>query len=120
MNELIERGILPPEKVRPAEGYKEMKILFWRGKPEVMTGAQNYRLNDDERDVISAISDKFNEHCHNAEIDGYVAKWSAPRIAETLKIEQNPEKKHVFSKWLDFAIGACLLAEILAAVRWIL
>ena len=116
MNELIERGDLPPEKVRPAEGYKEMKILFWRGKPEVMTTAQDYRLNDDERDVICAISDKFNEHCHNAEIDGYVAKWSAPRIAETLKIEQNPEKKHVFSKWFDLAIGACLLAEILAAV----
>ena len=118
MNELETRGNLPPGVAKPREGYKEMKIGFWGGQPELLDSRiTGYEMNDIERDIVDVISEGIKTRSENrrtdALVDGYLIKGYQP----AKKIEKEPPEKHInFSKLIDFAIVGCLLAEILAAV----
>lgn len=118
MNELETRGNLPPEVAKPREGYREMKIGFWGGQPELLDSRiTGYEMNDIERDIVDVISKGIKTRSENrrtdALVDGYLIKGYQP----AKKIEKEPPEKHSrISKLLDFAIGVCLVAEMLAAV----
>lgn len=122
MNELETRGNLPPEVAKPREGYKEIKIGFWGGQPELLDSRiTGYEMNDIERDIVDVISEEFKARSENrrtdALVDGYLIKGYQP----AKKIEkETSEKQSRISKLLDFAIVGCLVAEMLAAVGWIL
>ena len=115
MNELETRGNLPPEVAKPREGDKEIKIGFWGGQPEILDSRiTGYEMNDIERNIVDVISEEFKARSENrktdALVDGYLIK-------ENRQIEKEPPEKHSrISKLLDFAIGCCLVAEMLAAV----
>lgn len=122
MNELETRGNLPPGVAKPREGYREMKIGFWGGQPEILDSRiTGYEMNDIERNIVDVISEEFKARSENrrtdALVDGYLIKGYQP----AKKIEKEPPENHSnFSKLLDFAIVGCLVAEMLAAVGWIL
>ena len=115
MNELETRGNLPPGVAKPREGYREMKIGFWGGQPEILDSRiTGYEMNDIERNIVDVISEEFKVRSENrrtdALVDGYLIK-------EHRQIEKEPPEKHSnFSKLVDFAIVGCLVAEMLAAV----
>lgn len=122
MTTLETRGNLPPGVAKPREGYREMKIGFWGGQPEILDSRiTGYEMNDIERNIVDVISEEFKARSENrrtdALVDGYLIKGYQP----AKKIEKEPPEKHSnFSKLLDFAIIGCLVAEMLAAVGWIL
>lgn len=122
MNELETRGNLPPGVAKPREGYREMKIGFWGGQPEILDSRiTGYEMNDIERNIVDVISEEFKARSENrrtdALVDGYLIKGYQP----AKKIEKEPPEKHInFSKLLDFAIVGCLVAEMLVAACWIL
>ena len=118
MNELETRGNLPPGVAKPREGYREMKIGFWGGQPEILDSRiTGYEMNDIERNIVDVISEEFKARSENrrtdALVDGYLIKGYQP----VKEIEKEPSvMRHRISKLLDFAIGVCLVAEMLAAV----
>ena len=118
MTTLENRGKLPPGVAKPREGYKEMKIGFWGGQPELLDSRiTGYEMNDIERDIVDVISKGIKTRSENMKndslVDGYLIKGYQP----AKEIEKEPPEKHInFSKLLDFAIGCCLVAEMLAAV----
>lgn len=122
MTTLETRGNLPPGVAKPREGYKEIKIGFWGGQPEILDSRiTGYEMNDIERDIVDVISNGIKTRSENrrtdALVDGYLIKGYQP----VKEIEKEPPGKHInFSKLLDFAIVGCLVAEMLAAVGWIL
>lgn len=122
MNELENRGNLPPEVLKPREGYREIKIGFWGGQPELLDSRiTGYEMNDIERDIVDVISKGIKTRSENRRtddlVDGYLIKGYQP----AKEIENKPpEKRFNFSKLFDFAIYAVGIAEILAAVGWIL
>ena len=117
-NQIIERGILPPGVAKPREGYKEIKIGFWGGQPELLDSRiTGYEMNDIERDIVDVISKGIKTRSENRKtdslVDGYLIKGYQP----AKDIEKETSEKHInFSKLLDFAIVGCLIAEMLAAV----
>ena len=115
MTTLETRGNLPPGVAKPREGYKEMKIGFWGGQPELLDSRiTGYEMNDIERDIVDVISEEFKVRSENMKIDALVDGYL---IKENRQIEKEPpEKQSRISKLLDFAIGVCLVAEMLAAV----
>lgn len=115
MTTLETRGNLPPEVAKPREGYKEMKIGFWGGQPELLDSRiTGYEMNDIERDIVDVISKGIKTRSENRKTDSLVDGYL---IKENRQIEKEPPEKHInFSKLLDFAIGCCLVAEMLAAV----
>ena len=115
MTTLETRGNLPPEVSAPREGYKEMKIGFWGGQPELLDSRiTGYEMNDIERDIVDVISEELKVRSENRRIDALVDGYL---IKENRQIEKEPPEKHInFSKLLDFAIVGCLIAEMLAAV----
>ena len=121
MTTLETRGHLPPEVATPQEGYKEIKIGFWGGQPELLDSRiTGYEMNDIERDIVDVISKGIKTRSENRKtdslVDGYLIKGYQP----AKEIEKEPPEKHInFSKLLDFAIAGCLIAEILAAVVWL-
>lgn len=119
MTTLETRGNLPPEVSSPREGYREMKIGFWGGQPEILDSRiTGYEMNDIERNIVDVISEEFKVRSENRRIDALVDGYL---IKENRQIEQEPPEKHSrISKLFDFAIVGCLVAEILAAVGWIL
>ena len=118
MTTLETRGNLPPEVAKPREGYKEMKIGFWGGQPEILDSRiTGYEMNDIERNIVDVISKGIKTRSENRKtdslVDGYLIKGYQP----AKKIEKETSEKHInFSKLLDFAIVGCLIAEMLAAV----
>ena len=118
MTTLETRGNLPPEVAKPREGYKEMKIGFWGGQPELLDSRiTGYEMNDIERDIVDVISKGIKTRSENRKtdslVDGYLIKGYQP----AKEIEKEPSvMRHRISKLLDFAIGVCLVAEMLAAV----
>ena len=118
MTTLETRGNLPPGVAKPREGYKEMKIGFWGGQPEILDSRiTGYKMNDIERDIVDVISEEFKVRSENRKtdslVDGYLIKGYQP----VKEIEKEPSvMRHRISKLLDFAIGVCLVAEMLAAV----
>ena len=121
MNELENRGNLPPEVLKPREGYREIKIGFWGGQPEILDSrVTGYEMNDIERDIVCGIRDELKARIEKRKkdnfLDGYLIKEHRP--AELA--ENKPPEKHInFSKLFDFAIYAVGIAEILAVLRWI-
>lgn len=118
MTTLETRGNLPPEVAKPREGYREMKIGFWGGQPELLDSRiTGYEMNDIERDIVDVISEEFKARSENrrtdALVDGYLIKGYQPAKEN----EKEPSViRHRISKLLDFAIVGCLVAEMLAAV----
>ena len=115
MTTLETRGNLPPGVAKPREGYKEIKIGFWGGQPELLDSRiTGYEMNDIERDIVDVISKGIKTRSENRKTDSLVDGYL---IKENLQIEKEPPEKHInFSKLLDFAIAGCLVAEMLAAV----
>ena len=122
MNELETRGNLPPGVAKPREGYKQLKIGFWKGDPEILDSRMTgYQMNGIEREIVCRMSEEIKTRSENrrtdALVDGYLIKGYQP----AKKIEKEPPEKHSrISKLAYFAIVASLCAEILAAVGWIL
>lgn len=118
MTTLETRGNLPPEVSAPREGYKEIKIGFWGGQPELLDSRiTGYEMNDIERDIVDVISKGIKTRSENRKtdslVDGYLIKGYQP----AKEIEKEPsEKRRTISKLVDFAIVGCLVAEMLAAV----
>ena len=119
MTTLENRGKLPPGVAKPREGYKEIKIGFWGGQPELLDSRiTGYEMNDIERNIVDVISEEFKVCSENRRIDALVDGYL---IKGNRQIEQEPPEKHSnFSKLAYFAIVGCLVAEMLAAVGWIL
>ena len=121
MNELETRGNLPPGVAKPREGYKQLKIGFWKGDPEILDSRMTgYQMNGIEREIVCRMSEEIKTRSENRKtdslVDGYLIKGYQP----AKEIEKEPPEKHInFSKLLDFAIAGCLIAEILAAVVWL-
>ena len=118
MTTLETRGNLPPGVAKPREGYKEIKIGFWGGQPELLDSRiTGYEMNDIERDIVDVISKGIKIRSENRRTDALVDEYLIKGYQPAKKIEKEPPEKHCnFSKLLDFAIVGCLLAEILAAV----
>ena len=118
MTTLENRGNLPPEVAKPREGYKEMKIGFWGGQPELLDSRiTGYEMNDIERDIVDVISKGIKTRSENRKtdslVDGYLIKGYQP--AKEIEKEP-PENQGRISKLLDVAIAGCLIAEMLAEV----
>ena len=115
MNELENRGNLPPEVLKPREGYREMKVCFLSSVQELISKG-GFKLSDGDRIAVDHIRSKLkNKHIDDS-LDEYLIKVYQPSRA----IEKKPPKKHRnFSKLFDIAIYAVGIAEILAVLRWI-
>ena len=113
MTTLETRGNLPPEVAKPREGYKEMKVCFLSSGTELMS-KDNFEMSDSERIAVDHIRGSLKKKRIDDSLNGYLIK-------ENRQIEKEPPEKHInLSKLLDFAIVGCLIAEMLAAVGWIL
>ena len=109
MTTLETRGNLPPEVAKPREGYKEMKVCFLSSGTELIS-KDNFEMSDSERMAVDHIRGSLRKKRIDDSLNGYLIK-------ENRQIEKEPPEKHInFSKLLDFAIGVCLVAEMLAAV----
>ena len=109
MTELEVRGNLPPEVAKPREGYKEMKVCFLSSGTELIS-KDNFEMSDSERIAVDHIRGSLRKKRIDDSLNGYLIK-------ENRQIEKEPPEKHInLSKLLDFAIGCCLVAEMLAAV----
>ena len=113
MTTLENRGNLPPEVAKPREGYKEMKVCFLSSGTELIS-KDNFEMSDSERMAVDHIRGSLRKKRIDDSLNGYLIK-------ENRQIEKEPPEKHInLSKLLDFAIVGCLVAEMLAAVGWIL
>lgn len=109
MTTLENRGNLPPEVAKPREGYKEMKVCFLSSGTELIS-KDNFEMSDSERMAVDHIRGSLKKKRIDDSLNGYLIK-------ENRQIEKEPPEKHSnISKLLDFAIGVCLVAEMLAAV----
>lgn len=109
MTELEVRGNLPPGVAKPREGYKEMKVCFLSSGTELMS-KDNFEMSDSDRIAVDHIRGSLKKKRIDDSLNGYLIK-------ENRQIEKEPPEKHSnISKLLDFAIGVCLIAEMLAAV----
>ena len=109
MTTLETRGNLPPEVAKPREGYKEMKVCFLSSGTELIS-KDNFEMSDSERIAVDHIRGSLRKKRIDDSLNGYLIK-------ENRQIEKEPpEKQSRISKLLDFAIGVCLVAEMLAAV----
>ena len=109
MTTLETRGNLPPEVAKPREGYKEMKVCFLSSGTELMS-KDNFEMSDSDRIAVDHIRGSLKKKRIDDSLNGYLIK-------ENRQIEKEPpEKQSRISKLLDFAIGVCLVAEMLAAV----
>ena len=109
MTTLENRGNLPPEVAKPREGYKEMKVCFLSSGTELIS-KDNFEMSDSERIAVYHIRGSLRKKRIDDSLNGYLIK-------ENRQIEKEPPEKHSnISKLLDFAIGVCLVAEMLAAV----
>ena len=109
MNELETRGNLPPGVAKPREGYKEMKVCFLSSGTELIS-KDNFEMSDSDRIAVDHIRGSLRKKRIDDSLNGYLIK-------ENRQIEKEPpEKQSRISKLLDFAIGVCLVAEMLAAV----
>ena len=109
MTTLENRGNLPPEVAKPREGYKEMKVCFLSSGTELIS-KDNFEMSDSDRIAVDHIRGSLKKKRIDDSLNGYLIK-------ENRQIEKEPPEKHInFSKLLDFAIGVCLVAEMLAAV----
>ena len=103
------RGNLPPGVAKPREGYKEMKVCFLSSGTELIS-KDNFEMSDSERIAVDHIRGSLRKKRIDDSLNGYLIK-------ENRQIEKEPpEKQSRISKLLDFAIGVCLVAEMLAAV----
>lgn len=115
MNELENRGNLPPEVSKPREGYREMKVCFLSSGQELISKG-GFKLSDGDRIAVDHIRGSLKKKHIDDSLDGYLIKEHSP----AKEIENKPPKKHInFSKLFDFAIYAVGIAEILAVLRWI-
>ena len=113
MTTLETRGNLPPGVAKPREGYKEMKVCFLSSGTELIS-KDNFEMSDSERIAVDHIRGSLRKKRIDDSLNDYLIK-------ENRQIEKEPpEKQSRISKLLDFAIGVCLVAEMLAAVGWIL
>lgn len=113
MTTLETRGNLPPEVAKPREGYKEMKVCFLSSGTELIS-KDGFEMSDGERIAVDHIRGSLKKKRIDDSLNGYLIK-------ENRQIEKEPPEKHSnISKLLDFAIVGCLVAEMLAAVGWIL
>ena len=109
MTTLENRGNLPPEVAKPREGYREMKVCFLSSGTELMS-KDNFEMSDSDRIAVDHIRGSLKKKRIDDSLNGYLIK-------ENRQIEKEPPEKHSrISKLLDFAIGVCLVAEMLAAV----
>ena len=109
MTTIETRGKLPPGVAKPREGYKEMKVCFLSSGTELIS-KDNFEMSDSERIAVDHIRGSLRKKRIDDSLNGYLIK-------ENRQIEKEPPEKHInFSKLLDFAIGCCLVAEMLAAV----
>ena len=116
MTTIETRGNLPPEVAKPREGYKEMKICFLRGgtKMTKMTSTSGFEMTESDELVIEQIKNEIREK-RRAELKK--RREDVKRYQPAKEIEKEPSvMRHRISKLLDFAIGVCLVAEMLAAV----
>ena len=112
MNELENRGNLPPEVSKPREGYREMKVCFLSSGQELISKG-GFKLSDGDRIAVDHIRGSLKKKRIDDSLDGYLIKEYRP--AE----ENKPPEKHInFSKLalFDFAIYAVGIAEILAVI----
>ena len=113
MTTLETRGNLPPEVAKPREGYKEMKVCFLSSGTELIS-KDNFEMSDSDRIAVDHIRGSLKKKRIDDSLNGYLIK-------ENRQIEKEPPEKHSrILKLLDFAIVGCLVAEMLAAVGWIL
>ena len=109
MTTLETRGNLPPGSAKPREGYKEMKVCFLSSGTELMS-KDNFEMSDSDRIAVDHIRGSLKKKRIDDSLNGYLIK-------ENRQIEKEPpEKQSRISKFLDFAIVGCLVAEMLAAV----
>ena len=112
MTTLETRGNLPPEVAKPQEGYKEMKICYLSGGTQLISKG-GFEMSDSDKLAVDQIRDELRKRRREEFMNGYLVKGYQP----AKEIEKEPPEKHInFSKLLDFAIGCCLVAEMLAAV----
>ena len=112
MNELENRGNLPPEVLKPREGYREMKVCFLSSGQELISKG-GFKLSDGDRIAVDHIRGSLKKKRIDDSLDGYLIKEHRPaELAES----EPPEKHFNFSKLFDFAIYAVGLAEILAVI----
>ena len=109
MNELENRGNLPPEVLKPREGYREMKVCFLSSGQELISKG-GFKLSDGDRIAVDHIRGSLKKKRIDDSLDGYLIKEHRP--AEN----KPPEKRFNFSKLFDFAIYAVGIAEILAVI----
>ena len=116
MTTLETRGNLPPEVAKPREGYKEMKICYLSSGTELINKG-GFEMSDSDKAAIDQIKDELRKKRREEFMNGYLVKGYHPAV----EIEKGPSEKRLrISKLVDFAIAGCLVAEILAAVGWIL
>lgn len=116
MTTLETRGNLPPEVSAPQEGYKEMKICYLSSGTQLISKG-GFEMTDSDKAAIDQIKDDLRKKRREEFMNGYLVKGYQP----AKEIEKEPSvMRHRISKLLDFAIGVCLVAEMLAAVGWIL
>ena len=112
MTTLETRGNLPPEVAKPQEGYKEMKICYLSSGTQLISKG-GFEMSDSDKAAIDQIKDDLRKRRREEFMNGYLVKGYQP----AKDIEQEPPvMRHRISKLLDFAIGVCLVAEMLAAV----
>ena len=116
MTTIETRGNLPPGVAKPREGYKEMKICYLSSGTQLISKG-GFEMSDSDKAAIDQIKDDLRKRRREEFMNGYLVKGYQP----AKEIEKELPEKHInFSKLLDFAIGVCLVAEMLAAVGWIL
>lgn len=112
MTTLETRGNLPPEVAKPQEGYKEMKICYLSSGTQLIIKG-GFEMSDSDKAAIDQIKDELRKKRQDDFMNGYLVKGYHPAV----EIEKGPSvMRHRISKLLDFAIGVCLVAEMLAAV----
>lgn len=112
MTTLETRGNLPPEVTAPREGYKEMKICYLSSGIELLSKG-GFEMTDSDKLAVDQIKEEIRKKRREEFMNGYLVKGYQP----AKEIEKEPSvMRHRISKLLDFAIGVCLVAEMLAAV----
>ena len=112
MTTLETRGNLPPGVAKPREGYKEMKICYLSSGTQLISKG-GFEMTDSDKAAIDQIKDDLRQKRREEFMNGYLVKGYQP----AKEIEKEPSvMRHRISKLLDFAIGVCLVAEMLAAV----
>ena len=113
-SQIIERGSLPPEKVRPAEGYKEASVCFIDRKYAVYSN--EYRCGKGERIALKwlAILDEILSKIAMEERASIIRARMQMRHERRERRERARRKR--IGEAIDWAMAVILCAEILAAV----